>query len=227
MNSSHLEEIILELVEEYLDKKPYFSIKDISTYIANRTRNNPDINQRGIEKVIKSLVKKHIIIPGTKLMRKDMIENETRNEILEYIITKPGININTIMNDLGVGSNQALWHLSCLEKFQCIRSKKYGNQKVFFPFEFASDLEDLFYYFGLDIVKDILNYLKRENEPTNVSSIVDGLGSHHYTISKYLKILNELELIIIEKQGSRKKYLLDEEGYKKAKETIDKVKKNS
>ena len=117
------ESIVLGLVKEYLAKKTFFSINDIIEYVNNRVKLNPNINRNKIELVIKSLIKKRIIIPGTKLMKNNIMENLKRVKIYNFIKKYPS-NINEIMRALNTGSNQALWHLSCLEKFQFVRSKK-------------------------------------------------------------------------------------------------------
>ena len=121
------ESVVLSIVKEYLTKKTFFSINDIVEFVSNRVRLNPDINRNKIELIVKSLIKKRIIIPGTRLMKNNIIENPTRNEIFNYINAKPS-NINEIMKVLKIGSNQALWHLSCLEKFQFVRSEKMGSR---------------------------------------------------------------------------------------------------
>ncbi len=88
--------VVLELVKEYLQKKTFFSIKEIIEYINNRVRLNPNINRNKIELILKSLIKKRIIIPGTRLMKNNIIENPKRNEIFNFIKKNPS-NINEIM----------------------------------------------------------------------------------------------------------------------------------
>ncbi|MFW9879697.1 MAG: hypothetical protein ACFFG0_42020, partial [Candidatus Thorarchaeota archaeon] len=88
--------VVLELVKEYLTKKTFFSIKEIISFINNRVRYNPNINENRIEIILKDLIKKRIIIPGTRLMKNNIIEHPTRNEIFNYIKKNPS-NINEIM----------------------------------------------------------------------------------------------------------------------------------
>ena len=109
-NSDNAELVVLGVVREYLSKKPFFSMKDIIEFVNNRVKKNPDINRNRIEIIIKSLIKKRVIIAGTKLMKKDIIKNPTRNDIYKYIQQNPGRNINEIMKAQNLGSNLALWH---------------------------------------------------------------------------------------------------------------------
>ena len=213
--SNTVENIVLGIVREYLSKKPFFSIKDIVEFINNRVRHNPDINKNRIELIIKSLIKDRVIIPGTKLMKKDIIDNPTRNEIYKYIKQNPGRNINEIMKTHNLGSNLALWHLSALEKFQFVRSKKIRNRCIFFKFDSDPKFDHLHYYMANDIVQSIIKLMKNER-PLKITEIADGLKKNHNTIKKYLEALTDLKLVEIEKEKSRNLYKLNKERYLKA-----------
>ena len=213
------ESVVLELVEEYLTKKTYFSIRDIISYINNRVRYNPNINENRIELILKDLIKRRVIIPGTRLMKNNIIEHPKRNEIFNYIKKNPS-NINEIMRALNIGSNQVLWHLSCLEKFQFIRSKQINNQKIFFKFDSNPKLDPLYYYLKKEIVQKIINFIKKENKAFKITEIATGLKKNHSTIKKYLYILIDLELIKIEKEKNRNIFKLDLEKYSKARKSI-------
>ncbi len=220
MNTSNtVENIVLGIVREYLSKKPFFSIKDIVDFINNRVRHNPDINKNRIELIIKSLIKKRVIIPGTKLMKKDIIDNPTRNEIYKYIKQNPGKNINEIMKTHNLGSNLALWHLSALEKFQFVRSKKISNRCVFFKFDSDPKFDQLYYYMANAIVQSIIKLMKNER-PLKITEIVDSLKKNHNTIKKYLEALTNLKLVEIEKEKSRNLYKLNKERYLKAEKLV-------
>ena len=214
-SSNNAEKVVLGIVREYLSKKPFFSMKDIVEFINNRVKHNPDINKNRIELIIKSLIKKRIIIPGAKLMKKDIIDNPTRNEIYEYIQQNPARNINEIMKAHNLGSNLALWHLSALEKFQFVRSKKIRNQCIFFKFDSEPKYDELYYYLANDIVQSIISLMKNER-PLKITEIADSLKKNHNTIKKYLEALTNLKLVEIEKEISRNLYKLNKERYIKA-----------
>ncbi len=217
--SNNAENVVLGIVREYLGKKPFFSIKDIVEFINNRVRHNPDINKNRIELNIKSLIKKRVIIPGTKLMKKDIIDNPTRNEIYKYIKQNPGKNINEIMKTHNLGSNLALWHLSGLEKFQFVRSKKIRNRCVFFKFDSDPKFDQLHYYLANNIVQSIIKLMKNER-PLKITEIVDSLKKNHNTVKKYLDALTNLKLVEIEKEKSRNLYKLNKERYLKAEKLV-------
>ena len=214
-----LESVVFSIVKEYLTKKTFFSINDIIEFVTNRVILNPNINRNKTELIIKSLIKKRVIIPGTRLMKNNIIENPTRNEIFNYINSKPS-NINEIMRALNIGSNQALWHLSCLEKFQFVRSEKLNNHRIFFKFDSNPKFDKFHYYLNKDLVQIIITFMKEENKVFKITEIVDGLKKNHSTVKKYLDILKNLKLIKIEKVNGRNGFKLDLEQYSKVLKSI-------
>ncbi len=210
--TDNLQAIVCNLIKEYLKKRPFFSIEDIVVFISNRVRTNPNLNRNSIELIIKNLIKKRILIPGTKLMKNNIIEHPIRNEIYNYIRKNPS-NINDIMKAINIGSNQALWHLSCLEKFGFTRSKKIENQRIIFEYESNSDLDELSFYLKKDIVQNIIAFLKKEKTSFKIAAIASNLKRNYNTIKKYLEILKNLKILKIEKNKKRVLYRLDIEKY--------------
>ncbi|MFX0179141.1 MAG: hypothetical protein ACFE78_03075 [Candidatus Hodarchaeota archaeon] len=223
MNSTNnVESIILDLVKEYLEKKSFFSIEDIVIFINNRVKSNPLINKARIEIIIKDLIKKRVIIPGTKLMKNNIIEHPVRNEIFNYIKKNPS-HINEIMKALNIGSNQALWHLSCLEKFRFVRSKKINNRRIIFKYDSNPEFVELFYYLNLAIIQEIISFMKKEDKALKITEIATSLKKNHNIIKKYLYILKKLKLIKIEKEKKRVTFKFDTEKYSKVRKKVQGV----
>ena len=215
----NLQSIVCNLIKEYLKKKPFFSLEDIVVFISNRVRANPNLNKNSIEIIIKNLVKNRILIPGTKLMKNNIIEHPIRNEIYNYIQKNPS-NINDIMKAINIGSNQALWHLSCLEKFRFTRSKKIENQRIIFKYDSNSNLDEFYYYLKQDIVRDIIAFLRKENASFKIAEIAANLKRNYNTVKKYMKILGNLNLITIEKDKKRNLFRLDLKKYDNIRKSI-------
>lgn len=209
---NNVESVVLDLVKEYLNKKPFFSLEQIITFINNRSRAYPYLNRNMIEKTIKKLIKNRMIIPGTKLMKNNIIEHPIRNEIYNYIKKYPS-NINEIMKAINIGSNQALWHLSCLEKFQFTRSRKIDNQRIVFEYDSNPELDEPYYYLNQDIVKDIIELMKVEEKKIKLTKIVKELKRNYNTVKKYVKALTNLKIVKVEKQNKRTLFELDLEKY--------------
>ena len=215
----NLQSIVCNLIKEYLKKRPFFSIEDIVVFISNRVRANPNLNRNSIELIIKKLIRKRILIPGTKLMRNNIIEHPIRNEIYNYIRKNPS-NINEIMKAINIGSNQALWHLSCLEKFRFTRSKKIENQRIIFEHDSNADLDELHYYLKQDVVRAIINLLKKEGNSFKITEIASLLKRNYNTVKKYLEILANLKVITIEKVNKRDLYKLDSKKFENIRKSI-------
>jgi len=213
------ESVVLELVREYLTKKTFFSIKEIIPFINSRVRYNPNINANTIELILKDLIKRRVIIPGTRLMKNNIIDHPKRNKIFNYIKRKPS-NINEIMKALNIGSNQILWHLSCLEKFQFIRSKKINNHRIFFKFDSNPELDEFYFYLNKGIVQKLINFMKKENKAFRITEIATKLKKNHNTIKKYVNILKNLKLLKTEKDKNRISFKLDLDKYSKIKRLI-------
>lgn len=213
--SSNTEHVVLGIVREYLSKKTFFSIEEIVDFINNRLKKNPNLNKNKIELIIKSLIKNRVIIAGTKLMKNDIVENPKRKEIFNFIKKNPGKNINEVMKSHNLGSNLALWHLSCLEKFQYIRSKKIGNRMIFFKSDSNPKFDEIHYHMGNKIVQTIIKFMKNKNRALKITEIAEGLKKNHNTIKKYLETLTNLKLVEIEKEKSRALYKLNQEKYLK------------
>lgn len=198
MNDNHLdreEAEVYNLVKEYLKKKPFFSILDIIGYLNYYLRKSETINEDKIEKILKTLIEKNLIIPGSKLVKENIFENPRRKEIYDYICVNPSCNMNDIMNILQIGSNQVLWHLKFLTKFQFIRKVEFDNQKTFFKFQLNEYYDKLFYYLRNESIIKILKLLKSSNEGINPTKISKLLKMHYYTLKKYLNVLSRLNLI--------------------------------
>jgi predicted transcriptional regulator len=215
----NLQSIVCNLIKEYLKKKPFFSIEDIVVFINNRVRANPNLNKNSIELIIKNLIKKRILIPGTKLMKNNIIEHPIRNEIYNHIRKNPS-NVNDIMKAINIGSNQALWHLSCLEKFRFTRSKKIENQRIVFEYDSNSDLDEFYYYLKQDVIQEIIALLKKENASLKISEIATNLKRNYNTVKKYVEIMGNLDLITIEKDKKRILFRLDVKKYDKIQKSI-------
>jgi len=214
-----LQSIVCDLIKEYLKKKPFFSLEDIVVFINNRVKSNPYLNRNRIELILKDLIKRRILIPGTKLMKNNIIEHPIRNEIYNHIKKNPS-NVNEIMKAINIGSNQALWHLSCLEKFRFTRSKKIDNQRIIFLYDSNPEYDELSFYIKQDIVQQITNFMIKENKKLKITEIATELKKNYNTVKKYIEILIDLDLIKIEKENKRVSITLNTQKYFKIKKLI-------
>ncbi len=91
---------------------------------------------------------------------------------------------------------------------------------MIFEYESNSDLDELYYYLKQDIVRDIINLLKKEQGAFKITEIAANLKRNYNTVKKYLEILRNLKIIKIEKNKKRVLYRLDLEKYDNIRKSI-------
>ena len=113
------EEAVLFIVQEYLNKNRYFTIDDIIPFINSRLRElSINLNFSGIKEVLKSLIKKKLIFERSKLSKNQILNNENRKMINDYIRKNPGVYFNQIAKNLNLSNYLLGWHLKILLKFK-------------------------------------------------------------------------------------------------------------
>jgi len=147
------EDLIFGFVRDYLKKKPLFSLEELSDFIAHRLRKSKDFNRNKILLMLKTFLKKKLMLPGSKLVKDDILTIPKRVEILDFIGASPGTTKKEIMDSNQIGSNHAVWHLKYLEKFEFIRTTKFGNQKAYFKADFDNTIDEIFFYLRKTKVK--------------------------------------------------------------------------
>ena len=67
------EVIVYDLVREYLKKKALSSLEEIIDFLNHRLKSNKEFNRNKALMVLKSLIKKKLILPGSKLVIDDIL----------------------------------------------------------------------------------------------------------------------------------------------------------
>lgn len=161
LNSQEL--AIFRGIRDYLSQNRFFRLNDIIPYLNQTLDKSLNLNAVGIEKIIHSLLKKHVVVPGYKLTWKDVLLNELRENIYEYIEQNPASYLNQIMKALGIGSHQTLWHLGILEEFEFIRKTKIGRKKIYFPADSVPAHDEFHFYMKNKKVMRILKLFQSEH----------------------------------------------------------------
>ena len=203
------EKIILEIVREYLDKNRQFNLGDIIPFISSRLRATQlNLNYRGIKGILKSLLDKKFLIEGSKLSHRDILENEKRKVIYEYILNHPGTYFNKIVSDLDFSNHVVVWHLSMLLKFNFIKKTIIEGHETYSDLK-ISDIKTHFHYVvSKKKSKLIINYLERNYLGVTKTELASKLKIHINTISKFLEKLQELNIIKTEIIDKKRLYFL-------------------
>ncbi len=130
---SEEENIVLTVVQEYLDKNRQFDLEKIISFIISRFRLSAiNININGLKEILKSLIKKNLIVEGSKLSHDDILLNLKRLKIYNYILKNPGVYFNRIVKDLNLSNHIVIWHLNMLMRFNFIKEVVLDNHKIYF-----------------------------------------------------------------------------------------------
>jgi predicted transcriptional regulator len=206
------EQIVFNVVQEYLNKNRYFNMKKILPFIHARFKMaSININLRGIEQVLGSLVKKNLIVEGSKFTKNDILKNSKRRAIYNFIVKNPGTYFNKIVKELEMSNHIVIWHLSMLIKFNCIKTEKIDNHEIYFESHF--DLKNIkFKYFtSKEKSKLIIDYLKNNDFGITKTKISNDLKIHINTATKYLDFLEDFNVITRKYLSKKILYFLNEE----------------
>ena len=205
------EKIVFTVVQEYLNKNRYFDVNEILPFIVSRFRlSSININVKGIEEILRSLVKKKIIVEGSKLSIDGILNNEKRKTIYEFIKNTPGMYFYKIVTHLGISNHVVVWHLKMLLKFDLIKVEKFENHDVYFDSNFNIKKSKFAYITSKEKSKKIIEYLRQNDFGLSKSQLSKDLNMHPNTISKYLKMLEQFNVIIKKKVSKRVIYFLNE-----------------
>ncbi len=209
---SEQEKLILKVVEEYLNKNRYFDMTEILPFIMSRLRmTSSNLNMRRIEEILKILVKKKLIVEGSKLSVNDILGNQKRKEIYDYILQKPGVYFYKIIRELKLSNHVVTWHLNMLLKFNFIKKERFENRDLYFDSNYNESNPRFRYFTSKEKSRKIIIYLRNNDYGIAKTQLSKELNMHTTTISKYLKFLEEYGIIFKKKISKRIIYFLNED----------------
>lgn len=205
------EKLVFTVVQEYLNKNRYFDVNEIVPFIVSRFRlSSININIKGIEEILKALVKKKIIVEGSKLSIDKILNNEKRKIIYDFIVNNPGTYFYKIVTNLRISNHVVVWHLKMLLKFNLIKVEKVEKHDVYFDSNFNIKNSKFAYITSKEKGKKIIDYLRQNDSGFSKSQLSQELKMHPNTISKYLKMLEQFNVIVKKKVSKRVIYFLNE-----------------
>ena len=190
------EQIVLEVINEYLDKNRHFSINDILPFITSRfAKSGINLNINGIRTILRLLVEKNIIVEGSKLTKDDILSNINRNKIYNYICENPGIHFNKIVSSLNLNIPVVEWHLNMLIKFMYIEKEKIDNLDTYFNINVKSEDRMLIFLTSNDNYRRVIDFIRENQEGTSKHQISEQLNMHSTTVNKYIDRLLEYRIL--------------------------------
>ncbi len=205
------EKTILNIVHDYLNKNRQFTFEEIIPYINSRIRlSSINISNEGVRKILMSLTNKRLIVEGSKLTKAEILNNEKRNEIYDFILKNPGTYFNRILHELNYGNHIIVWHLSMLLKFNFISKEILENHEIYF--DTTTEFKDKKAKYFTTKVKSqkIINFMKNDNLGCSKTKLSHELNMHMNTLAKYLNLLEKYGVIVKKKIDNRYLFFLSE-----------------
>lgn len=209
------EDLIFKLIQEYVSKNRIFNSEDILPYLMSRVaKSKINLNQKGIMLIIQSLIKKNKIIEGSTLTRSDVLENINRDTVYDYIMRNPGSYFRKMVRDLKCSKSVIAWHVKILLDFEYIKSKNIDNRDIYYDINLDPEVALFFYLNSNEKCKKIVDFFNERDQISKLSEIYNSVGMHHYTIKKYMDLLEEIKILTKENKNdsfcitfNRRKYI--------------------
>jgi predicted transcriptional regulator len=146
---------------------------------------------------------------GTRFVNSEnVLENDARRSIFEYIKTNPGCHLRETAGALQLSTTNVLWHLRKLEESNLVNSKKLEGYKVFYPVEGGVEAKRM----GLALAvlrnpnaRQILGIIARA-PGVHQREIARMLSVNHGTVRWHLKKLGIVQLVLEVRKGAVSMY---------------------
>ena len=144
----------------------------------------------------------HIKQGRSYLTLTDIFENENRLNLLNQILSNPGIHHNELLRKCDLQKGQLQYHLDILLKYKIIKKENYGQFTIYFPITISFDAEE---YLENLIAKskttsEVLSIIK-EKPGINSSDISRILNLSRNTVKYHIDKLSHEKLIKLTKKG--------------------------
>ncbi|NMC07535.1 MAG: winged helix-turn-helix transcriptional regulator [Candidatus Lokiarchaeota archaeon] len=137
--ASGVEESIIKLARDLISatNRP-LKISDLFTLATSRL----GLNAFQANAAIYNLLKKKLIVEGSKLTYQDILANPLRAQIADFVAKNPGSHVRDIRRAMNIDNAESAWHLKMLEKFGYLRSKRFGKFLAYYPANLAESAYD-------------------------------------------------------------------------------------
>jgi predicted transcriptional regulator len=212
-NTSYLlehEDLVFTLLQEYFQKNRPFDMDKIIPYLNDKlARRDINLNKIGIKQIVISLIKQKLIAEGTNLTRADVLPNENRKSIYDYVMEHPGCYFRKVVLELELPNHVVTWHLNILIKFGFIKKDIFETQPLYFNPTLDFEKVRQSYIASKEKSQKILFYLDENKQGLTKTQLAEALSMHNTTITKYLKDLLNIALIIKKESGNKTLYYLN------------------
>ena len=148
------------------------------------------------------------IISHRNLTFERIFENESRQKIINTILSIHAVHFKQLLRECGLQPGQLQWHLKVLLEYKIIKKKKIDNYTIYLPNLRSDTFEKKSLSVKSKIGLDILDEIE-QNPGIIQSEIADNLDLGRPNINYYIKKLKYKQLIKTEKEGREIKLFLN------------------
>ncbi len=176
----------------------------------NKARKELGESSATISKVIYDLISKKYLVIGSKMTKTQVLLNEKRNKLHEYINKNPGCHLSELKRYMNIKGQLINWHLSILEKFDFIFSIRYLKYLTFFPKDFDRDY--IIPYLSLKNENSYKIFSNLWEKPAlNQSNLKSLVPMELPTIKYHINKLIESKVVLIQEIQDTPHYLINPE----------------
>lgn len=194
VNQMDINEVI-EIAKELIEKNRIVNIEQIYNTAIRQSK----FNKEGLKLILNYLYENRILMEGTKILKSNVLSNDTRELIFKFIKRYPGVNYSALknnlfsefdLNDMKMGNGQVTWHLEVLLKFKWIKKLKFKNYVIYFPFEMEPQHAKFYFLLRNKINREIIsNLLKSKSlRQADIPELInESKGNVYYHIKVMIK----------------------------------------
>jgi predicted transcriptional regulator len=187
-----MEETVYQIAVELINQSHQsLDINDLFNAASSRLNQSP----REINTAIANLIKAKKIVEGTLLTQEDVLTNQTRATIYQYIQDNPGCRVRDIRRAAGIDHAESHWHTRILEKFGFVRKKRFGKYLAFYDVSLPTEeLDEILCMLRVDTTYRVF-YDIFVSPGSNQKDVAERVGVHPSTIKYHVDKLVELGLL--------------------------------
>ena len=136
----------------------------------------------------------------TRFQKNNVLDDETRQDLIGYIYSHPGVNYGTIKDYLGMHNGTLSHHLYTLEKTKIVESQRAGRKRLFFPVNFEEKNALVMMNTSNTVQEEIIKIISKE-PGCSQTVIAKNLGLSRQRINYNINMLSRKGMIRIEKIG--------------------------
>lgn len=141
-----------------------------------------------------------------RLSMEDVLENEFRSKIINFIIDEPGIHYKNLLRLTETSASNLAWHLDILETYKIIHKQRVGHFLIFYPYLDKNPFAKFNYKIAKSKTTLEIFQIVGDNNGIYQSDLAKRMKLDHKTVKYHLDKLLEADVIFPEKKGRRKLY---------------------